>query len=56
MSLLLTGDRPRAEEVVRETLLRASRHLEIARDSEGSARAWLLTTARAIIIAERDAT
>lgn len=31
-------------------MLRASRHLEIADDGQGSARAWLLITARDVII------
>ncbi len=49
----LTGDRSGAEDVVQETLLRAWRHPEVAQDSERSARAWLFTVARNMIIDER---
>jgi len=49
----LTGDRARAEDVVQETLLRAWQHPEVAEDSERSARAWLFTVARNMIIDER---
>jgi RNA polymerase sigma-70 factor, ECF subfamily len=49
----LTGDRARAEDVVQETLLRAWQHPEVAQDSERSARAWLFTVARNMIIDER---
>jgi RNA polymerase sigma-70 factor (ECF subfamily) len=49
----LTGDTARAEDVVQETLLRAWRHPEVSRDSERSARAWLFTVARNLIIDER---
>ena len=52
-ALRLTGDRARAEDVVQETLLRAWRHPEVAGDSERSARAWLFTVARNMIIDER---
>jgi RNA polymerase sigma-70 factor (ECF subfamily) len=52
-ALRLTGDRARAEDVVQETLLRAWRHPEVADDSERSARAWLFTVARNMIIDER---
>jgi RNA polymerase sigma-70 factor, ECF subfamily len=48
----LTGDRGRAQDVVQETLLRAWRHPEVANDSERSARSWLFTVARNIIIDE----
>jgi len=48
----LTGDSARAEDVVQETLLRAWRHPEVTRDSERSARAWLFTVARNLIIDE----
>jgi RNA polymerase sigma-70 factor, ECF subfamily len=51
--LRLTGDRARAEDVVQETLLRARQHPEVADDSERSARAWLFTVARNMIIDER---
>jgi RNA polymerase sigma-70 factor (ECF subfamily) len=49
----LTGDASRAEEVVRETLLRAWQHPEAAGDAERSARASLFTIARNMIIDER---
>jgi RNA polymerase sigma-70 factor, ECF subfamily len=49
----LTGDQARAEDVVQETLLRAWRHPEVTDDSERSARAWLFTVARNMIIDER---
>jgi RNA polymerase sigma-70 factor (ECF subfamily) len=48
----LTGDRARAEDVVQETLLRAWQHPQIG-DTETSARAWLFTVARNIIIDDR---
>lgn len=49
----LTGDAARAEDVVQETLLRAWRHPEVTGDSERSARAWLFTVARNLVIDER---
>ena len=49
----LTGDRARAEDVVQETLLRAWQHPEVTEDTERSARAWLFTVARNMIIDER---
>jgi RNA polymerase sigma-70 factor, ECF subfamily len=49
----LTGDKARAEDVVQETLLRAWRHPEVTDDHERSARAWLFTVARNLIIDER---
>ena len=49
----LTGDTARAEDVVQETLLRAWRHPEVTDDSERSARAWLFTVARNLVIDER---
>jgi RNA polymerase sigma-70 factor (ECF subfamily) len=52
-ALRLTGDQARAEDVVQETLLRAWQHPEVADDSERSARAWLFTVARNMIIDER---
>lgn len=52
-ALRLTGDRTRAEDVVQETLLRAWQHPEIIGDTERSARAWLCTVARNMIIDER---
>jgi RNA polymerase sigma-70 factor (ECF subfamily) len=52
-ALRLTGDRARAEDVVQETLLRAWQHPEVTDDHEKSARPWLFTVARNIIIDER---
>lgn len=52
-AMRLTGDRARAEDVVQETLLRAWQHPEVAEDAERSARAWLFTVARNMIIDER---
>jgi RNA polymerase sigma-70 factor (ECF subfamily) len=49
----LTGDTARAEDVVQETLLRAWRHPEVTDDNERSARAWLFTVARNLVIDER---
>ena len=48
----LTGDASRAEDVVQETLLRAWQHPEVT-EGERSARAWLFTVARNMIIDER---
>ena len=48
----LTGDQARAEDVVQETLLRAWQHPEVT-DGDRSARAWLFTVARNMIIDER---
>ena len=52
-AIRLTGDQARAEDVVQETLLRAWQHPEVTDDSERSARAWLFTVARNMIIDER---
>ncbi len=52
-ALRLTGDRARAEDVVQETLLRAWQHPEVTDENERSARAWLFTVARHLIIDER---
>jgi RNA polymerase sigma-70 factor (ECF subfamily) len=52
-ALRLTGDPARAEDVVQETLLRAWQHPEVSGDAERSARAWLFTVARNMIIDER---
>lgn len=49
----LTGDQIRAENVVQETLRRAGRHPEVVGDTDWSARTWLLTAARNMIIDER---
>lgn len=51
-ALRLTGDRARAEDVVQETLLRAWRHPDVTADPDRSARAWLFTVARNMIIDE----
>jgi len=45
----LTGDRARAEDVVQETMLRAWQRAISERD-EGSARAWLFTVARHLVV------
>src|ERR1700740_3775813 len=52
-AMRLTGDRARSEDVVQETLLRAWQHPGVIDDSERSARAWLFTVARNMIIDER---
>jgi RNA polymerase sigma-70 factor, ECF subfamily len=52
-AMRLTGDASRAEDVVQETLLRAWQHPEVLDDPERSARAWLFTVARNMIIDER---
>jgi len=49
----LTGDQARAEDVVQETLLKAWQHPEVTEDNGRSARAWLFTVARNMIIDER---
>jgi RNA polymerase sigma-70 factor, ECF subfamily len=49
---LTDGDRARAEDVVQETLLRAWRHPRVLDQSRGSARAWLFTVARHIVVDE----
>jgi len=51
-ALRRTSDPVRAEDLVQETLLRAWQHPEISDDSERSARGWLLTVARNMIIDE----
>lgn len=48
---LTGGDRARAEDVVQETLLRAWRHPQVL-DRADSARSWLFTVARRIVIDE----
>ncbi|GHJ41725.1 sigma-70 family RNA polymerase sigma factor [Streptomyces sp. TS71-3] len=45
----LTGDRPAAEDVVQETLIRAWRHPEVISNPRGSVRGWLMTVARNIV-------
>ena len=52
-ALRLTGDAARAEDVVQETLLRAWQHPEVIGDTERSARAWLFTVARNMVIDDR---
>jgi RNA polymerase sigma-70 factor (ECF subfamily) len=52
-ALRLTRDANRAEDVVQETLLRAWQHPEVIGDTERSARAWLFTVARNMIIDEQ---
>jgi RNA polymerase sigma-70 factor (ECF subfamily) len=49
----LTGDHARAEDVVQETLLRGWQHPEVTDDHERSARGWLFTVARNMVIDER---
>ncbi|WGL52998.1 sigma-70 family RNA polymerase sigma factor [Nocardioides sp. BP30] len=48
----LTGDRSRAEDVVQETMLRAWRRGITDVDGGGSARAWLFTVARNLVVDE----
>ncbi|SPM32811.1 DNA-directed RNA polymerase specialized sigma subunit, sigma24 family, partial [Mycobacterium rhizamassiliense] len=50
---LTGGDASHAEDVVQETLLRAWQHPEVIGDTERSARAWLFTVARNLIIDDR---
>ena len=47
---LTGGDRARAEDVVQETLLRAWKAPKVLDQSGGSARAWLFTVARHVVI------
>jgi RNA polymerase sigma-70 factor, ECF subfamily len=47
---LTNGDRARAQDVVQETLLRAWRNPKVLDQSSGSARGWLFTVARRIVI------
>jgi RNA polymerase sigma-70 factor (ECF subfamily) len=49
---LTNDDRPRAQDIVQETLLRAWRHPKILDQTQGSARAWLFTVARNLVIDE----
>jgi len=51
--LRLTGyDRPRSEDLVQETLLRAWRHRTVLDSPPPAVRAWLMTVARNIVIDE----
>ena len=52
-ALRLTGDASHAEDVVQETLLRAWQRPEVIGDTERSARAWMFTVARNMIIDDR---
>jgi RNA polymerase sigma-70 factor (ECF subfamily) len=52
-ALLLTGNRARAAEVVQETVLRARREPEVAGSPSSTARAWLFTVARNMVIDEQ---
>lgn len=52
-ALRLTGDASQSEDVVQETLLRAWQHPEVVGDTERSARAWLFTVARNMVIDDR---
>lgn len=47
---LTGGDQHRAQDVVQEAMLRAWRHPQVLDPERGSARAWLFTTARRIVI------
>jgi RNA polymerase sigma-70 factor (ECF subfamily) len=47
---LVSGDRSRAQDIVQETLIRAWRHPAVLDQSERSARAWLFTVARRLVI------
>ncbi len=47
---LVNGDRPWAEDVVQETLLRAWRHPDVLTEQRGSVRAWLFTVARNLVV------
>jgi RNA polymerase sigma-70 factor, ECF subfamily len=49
----LTGDRDLAEDVVQETLLRAWRRPSVLDQSTSSARVWLFTVARNLVIDDR---
>jgi RNA polymerase sigma-70 factor, ECF subfamily len=49
---LTNGDRAKAQDVVQETLLRAWRNPQVLDQSRGSARGWLFTVAKRIVIDE----
>jgi RNA polymerase sigma-70 factor (ECF subfamily) len=49
---LTNGDRAKAQDVVQETMLRAWRNPQVLDQSGGSARGWLFTVAKRIVIDE----
>jgi RNA polymerase sigma-70 factor (ECF subfamily) len=49
---LTNGDRAQAQDVVQETMLRAWRNPQVLNQSTGSARGWLFTVAKRIVIDE----
>jgi RNA polymerase sigma-70 factor (ECF subfamily) len=49
---LTNGDRAQAQDVVQETMLRAWRNPQILEQTSGSARGWLFTVAKRIVIDE----
>lgn len=49
---LTNGDQGKAQDVVQETLLRAWRNPQVLDQSQGSARGWLFTVAKRIVIDE----
>ncbi len=49
---LTNGDRAQAQDVVQETMLRAWRHPAVLAQEAGSARGWLFTVAKRIVIDE----
>lgn len=49
---LTGGDAARAQDVVQETMLRVWKHPQVLDESERSARAWLFTVARRLVIDE----
>jgi RNA polymerase sigma-70 factor (ECF subfamily) len=53
---LTNGDRAKAQDVVQETMLRAWRNPQVLDQSRGSARGWLFTVAKRIVIDEWRAT
>jgi RNA polymerase sigma-70 factor, ECF subfamily len=53
---LTNGDRGKAQDVVQETLLRAWRNPQVLDQSSGSARGWLFTVAKRIVIDDWRAT
>lgn len=49
---LTNGDRAQAQDVVQETMLRAWRNPQVLSQASGSARGWLFTVAKRIVIDE----